>query len=240
MGKSRGKSGSGDGSAQGPDTGPVVGERSSGRGRSIRWILFGILILYTLVGVYHAQLLTALGRYLVVEHPPSKSDLVVCLAGGNIERGLATADCYQKGLAPKIFIAPEEPPDSFELLKSRSIEYPRTVDLFVDLLLKLGVPRPAILIGERPSESTAGEARLVRELLARERYRSIILVTSPTHSRRSFLTFSKILGSDVRIQVVPSPYSKFNPEDWWRHRKYAREVLWEYQKLAYYYLMELR
>jgi uncharacterized SAM-binding protein YcdF (DUF218 family) len=240
MGKSRGESGSGDGSAPGPDTGPVGGERSSGRGRSIRWVLFGILIFYTLVGVFHAQLLTALGRYLVVEHTPSKSDLIVCLAGGNIERGLATADCYQKGLAPKIFISPEEPPDSIELLKSRSIEYPRTIDLFVDLMLKLGVPRSAILIGEKPSGSTAGEARIVRELLDREGYRSIILVTSPTHTRRSFLTFSRILGSDIRIQLVPSPYSKFNPEDWWKQRKYAREVLWEYQKLAYYYLSELR
>jgi uncharacterized SAM-binding protein YcdF (DUF218 family) len=240
MGTSRGKSGFGDGSAPGPDTGPVGGERSSGRGRSIRWVLFGILIFYTLVGVYHTQILTTLGRFLVVEHTPTRSDLIVCLSGGNIERGLAAADCYRKGLAPKIFIAPEEPPDSFELLKSRSIEYPRTIDLFVDLVLKLGVPRSAILIGERPSGSTAGEASLVRELLAREGYRSIILVTSPTHSRRSFLTFSKILGSDVRIQMVPSPYSSFNPEDWWKQRKYARGVLWEYQKLVYYYLKELR
>jgi uncharacterized SAM-binding protein YcdF (DUF218 family) len=213
----------------------------SGWGRTLKWTLFGLALLYALIASFHVQILTELGRYLVVEHAPSRSDLIVCLSGRNIERGLSAAECYHKGLAPRIFIAPEEPPDGLALLSSKSIEYPQTVDLLTGLLQNLGVPRSALLIGSRPAPSTADEAKIVEELMEREGHRSIILVTSPIHSRRSYLTFTKVLsGKDIRIQVVPSPYSKFRPEDWWKHRKYQREVLLEYQKLAYYHLKELR
>jgi hypothetical protein len=33
---------------------------------------------------------------------------------------------------------------------------------------------------------------------------------------------------------MPTPYSKFRPEDWWKTRGYVREVIMEYQKLIYY------
>lgn len=225
-----------------PDTGPQGSEKQSAwRGRSLRWLFFVAIILYVLLAAYHVQILQGIGRILVVEHEPSKSDLIVCLAGGNIERALGTADLYHKGLAPRIFIAPEEPPDGYDLLRSKGIQYPRTIDLMLMLLQELGVPKSAILVGERASSSTRSEAEIVREVVEREKFRSLILVTSPTHSRRTHVTFTKILkDQDVRIQVVPTSYSNFRTEDWWAHRKYVREVLMEYEKLAYYYVKELR
>lgn len=224
------------------DTGlPAPEKQDGGRGRSLKWVFFLVMVLYVLLAAYHVQILKAIGNGLIVEHAPSKSDLLVCLSGGNVERALGTADLYHKGLAPRIFIAPEEPPDGYDLVRSKGIQYPQTIDLLVMLLQKLDVPRSAILVGERPSDSTRAEAEIVRELMEKEQYRSLILITSPTHSRRTYLTFRKILeDQDVRIQVVPTPYSNFKPEDWWKRRRYVREVLVEYEKLVYYYLKELR
>lgn len=224
-----------------PDTGMDGPEKRSPRGRFLKPVLLGVILAYILVAAFHVQILAAIGRFLVIEHETSKSDLLVCLAGGNIERGLATADIYHKGLAPRIFVAPEEPPDGLDLLEGKGIEYPRTIDLMVRLLQELGVPRSAILIGEHSSGSTKGEADMVRDLVEKEKYRSIILITSPTHTRRAYLTFSKVMEEkDVRIQVVPTRYSNFSAEEWWKHRKYVREVILEYEKLVYYYLKELR
>ncbi len=225
-----------------PDTGPPGPENQTGtKTRSLRWVLFLLVVLYMLVAAFHVQILQRIGGALVVEHEPSKSDLIVTLAGGNIERALASADLYHRGLAPRIFIAPEEPPDGYDLLRSRGIEYPRTVDQTVRLLQDLKVPESAIVVGRQTSNSTRREAEIVRDLAEREKVRSLILVTSPTHTRRVFWTFSKILDDlEVRIQVVPSPYSGFRAEDWWKHRKYARQVIAEYEKLAYYYVRELR
>ena len=213
----------------------------SGLAGYFKWIFLGIVLVYVLFSYYHAPILTRVGGYLVVDSTPSESDLIVCLAGGNVERGLGTADLYSKGYAPRVFMAREEPPDGLEWAREKGVEYPESIDLMVMLLEALGVPRSAILRSEQPVGSTLEEARLVREVVKQQGYSSLILVTSPTHTRRVLLTFRKVFeGEDIRLHVVPTPYSRFRPEDWWQSRKYAREVIVEYQKLIFYVLKDLR
>lgn len=223
------------------DAKPVEPERKKlGRAGLLKWLFFLLALLYVLFSYYHTPILTLLGRYLIVEHPPQKSDLIVCLAGGNVERGLAVADAYQKGLAPRIFMAREVPPDGFALLKERGVGYPENVDLMVNLLEGLGIPQSAFLTSDRPSKSTFEEATLVRELVKKSNYNSLIIITTPYHCRRAWLTFRKVFEkSDVRILMLPSSYSDFKPADWWKKRRYVREVIIEYQKLIYYRLKYL-
>jgi uncharacterized SAM-binding protein YcdF (DUF218 family) len=206
-----------------------------------KWFFVAIILLYVLLSYYHGPVLTWVGRILVLEDTPTKSDLIVCLAGRNLERGLGAVDLYQKGLAPRIFVAKEEPPDGLEWVRQKGVQYPESLDLMILLLEGLGVPRSAILTAERPVDSTLEEARLVKEAVKREGYASLILITSPTHTRRVGLTFRKAFeGEDMRLHVVSTPYSRFRPEDWWKSRKYTRDVILEYQKLLFYVLKELR
>jgi uncharacterized SAM-binding protein YcdF (DUF218 family) len=203
----------------------------------IRWLIFLVFVIYVLITYFHASILTGLGRYLILEKPPEKSDLLVCLAGGNIERGLATADAYQDGLAPRIFIAREELPDGYELLRDRGVQYPESRDLFIRLLLDLGVPESAILTSDVRVNSTMAEARLVKEEAEEREIRSLILITSPIHTRRAWLTYRKVFEkTDVRIGIHPSEYSGFDPKDWWKKRRYVKQVIVEYQKLIFYAL----
>ena len=84
-------------------------------------------------------------------------------------------------------------------------------------------------------ESTLAEAEVIRDVAAEKGYRSIILVTSPMHTRRSWLTFRKVFEDEkVDFIMAPSRYTEFRPEDWWKTRKYVKEVIIEYQKLIYY------
>jgi uncharacterized SAM-binding protein YcdF (DUF218 family) len=220
---------------------PIEPERKKmGKVGLLKWLFFLFALLYVLFSYYHAPILTLLGRYLIVQHPPQKSDLIVCMAGGNVDRGLAVADAYQRGLAPRIFMAREVPPDGYALLKERGVRYPESVDLMLNLLEGLGIPRSAFLTSDRPSESTFDEATLVRELVKKSDYNSLIIITTPYHCRRVWLTFRKVFEkSDVRILMLPSSYSDFNPADWWKKRRYLREVIIEYQKLIYYTLKYL-
>jgi uncharacterized SAM-binding protein YcdF (DUF218 family) len=200
-----------------------------------KWILIGIVLLYVLLSYFHVPILTQLGKYLVVQHPAAKSDLIVCLAGGDVERGLASADLFTRGLAPKIFIAREPIPNGLDTLKQKGVPYPESVDLVAMILKGLGVPETAVVRGDQPVQSTFEEAERVAALVKEKKYRSLILVTSPTHSRRAWLTFRHVIpDKDVRITVIPTPYSKFRAEDWWKTRAYVREVILEYQKLIYY------
>ena len=217
-----------------PEKGPIEpGGQTVFRLTFFRWLFFGIVLIYFLLTYFHDPMLKGLGRYLVVSHPLQKSDLIVCLTGANVERGLAAADAYRKAFAPRVFLAKERLPDGYEALKGRGLHYPETKDLLVMLLGGLGVPRDALLVGDKPATNVLDEAGQAREIVKAKGFRSIIVVTSPIYSRRAWLTFKKVLGEDkdVRILVHPTPYSKFDPEDWWKSGPYAKEVIAEYLKL---------
>jgi uncharacterized SAM-binding protein YcdF (DUF218 family) len=223
------------------DSKPIEPERKRmGKAWVLKWLFFLLAIFYVLLSYYRVPILTGLGRYLIVEHPPQKSDLIVGLAGGNVDRGLAVADAYGKGLAPRIFVAREDPPDGYALLKERGVNYPESVDLMRIILEGLGIPRSAFLTSDRQAKSTFEEANLVKDVVMKSGYSSIIVITTPYHSRRAWLTFRKVFEeNDVRLLMLPSPYSDFNPADWWKKRRYLREVIIEYQKLIYYTLKYL-
>jgi uncharacterized SAM-binding protein YcdF (DUF218 family) len=223
-------------SVQGGD--PIEPERLKiTRANLLKWLFFLLVVLYMLSSYFRVPILTRLGQFLVVADVPQKSDLIVCLAGGNIERGLATADLYKRGLAPSVFLTSVEPPDGYGLLKERGLHYPENVDLLLMVLRGLGVPDAALLKGHRRIASTYDEAVLVKALVEKRGYGSIILVTSPPHSRRAWMTFKRVLReADCRIFMVPTPYSGFNPTDWWKKPKYFRQVVLEYQKLFFYLL----
>ncbi len=227
----------GEGHWEPPDQpGPIAPEGEKNRRITyLKVIIFLFIIVYGLISHFHAPLLTYLGGYLVLKQNPPKSDLIVCLAGGNVERGIAAAEAFHEGLAPRILITREDPPDGYRLLEERGLRYPESVDLLAGLLNDLGVPDSAVIVNRQPITTTYEEAQLVRRVAGKEDYGSIVLVTSPTHTRRAWLTFKKVFeGTPVEVFVLSTPYSGFNPKDWWRHRKYLREVVIEYQKLIFY------
>ena len=219
-----------------PDVEPIEPEgKRIKRQNLLKWAFFLLAFVYILLSHYHAPILMRVGRYLLVEHDPQKSDLIVCLAGGNIERGLAAAEAYEKGFAPHIYISREEPPDGHEFLKGRGVNYPASVDLLIILLEGLRVPRSAILMSDGVVKSTWEEAETIRELVKRKGFRSLMVITSPTHSRRAWLTLRNVFKDlDVRILMIPSKYSGFKPEEWWKQRRYVRHVIIEYEKLIFY------
>jgi uncharacterized SAM-binding protein YcdF (DUF218 family) len=215
---------------------PIEPERRKGGTISrLKWVFFLFVVIYTLLSAFRAPILMGLGTYLIVEHTPQESDLIIVLAGGNIERGLTAVDAFRSGLAPNVFMAREEPADGYELLRQRGVDYPQNVDLMIMLLEQQGISRSGFFTSDRPVLSTLEEAEYIRDLVFKRGYKSLILITSPTHSRRAWLTFKKIFEeTHVRILMLPSSYSGFKPEDWWTQRKYVREVVIEYQKLIYY------
>ncbi len=214
-----------------PDSG------TSNRKPVLKWILFIAFVLLTVLTAYREPLLMRLGGYLVVSHELEDSDLIVCLSGRAIERALAAADVYREGFAPNVFIAPEVFPDGYEALVRHGIDVPLSIAVIRRILMKKEVPESAVIEGESPAGSTMAEAMMVKALAKEKGYSSIIVITSPTHTRRAWWTFRSVLiEDDVVVRMHPTPYSGFRVEDWWKKRRYVREVLLEYQKLVYYAL----
>ena len=122
---------------------------SIGSSRKERSAFFLFILLYIVLSYYRTPILTRLGTYLIVQHEPVKSDLIVCLSGGNIERGMASADAYHKGLATRIFIAREELPDGYETLREKGVHYPEAREMTMMILRGLGVPDAALMTSDQ-------------------------------------------------------------------------------------------
>jgi len=198
-------------------------------------LLFIFIALYFVVTLYRIPLLTALGSYLIVEHEAEKADVIVCLAGKNVERSLAVVDAYRKGLAPYIFMAKKSKPDGFEYLTKKVRTYPADFDLFTSIMEGFQIPEKVILSSVDRVDNTMDEARLVHKFVLERGFKSLILITSLTHSRRAWLTFTKVFTDDgIKIISLPSHYQLFNPKDWWKKRKCIKDLILEYQKMIYY------
>lgn len=210
-------------------------KRLGSRFSILKWLLFLFFIFYFILSAYRIPLLIKLGNYLIVEHKAEKSDLIVCLAGEDVERALAVIDAHRQGLAPYIFRAKEVKPDSFDYLKEKVRDYPANFDLFKLIMDSFGIPEKVILSTEDRVNSTLDEAKVVHKFVLDRGFKSLILITSLTHSRRAWRTFKKVFkDDDIKIISLPSHYQLFNPKDWWTKRKYTKELIFEYQKLIYY------
>ncbi len=221
-----------------PSSRPIEPERRPfTRKTYVRWGLFLALGIWIALTVYHEPLLSRIGGFLVVSHELQESDLIVCLSGHAVERSLAAADIYREGLAPRVFVAREVPPDGYDVLEREGIRIPETVDVATRILAGRGVPAEAVIVSKDPARSTESEAAMVRALVQERGWDSVIVITSPPHTRRAWWMFRHAMEKEgVRIQVAPSSYSGFRAEDWWKTRRYVREVIVEYQKLLFYAL----
>lgn len=216
---------------------PESGEEKRFKSRIIKQILFTIIILLIILWEYHTVFLTLAGNHLVLEHKPEKADLIVCLGGNNIERGLAASDAYNAGLAPWIYISRPQVSDGYDMLEGKGVKYPEEADLLEMFLKDLKIPEEAVIRDDTYVENTFDEALLVKKEVNRRGFKSLIIITSPTHSRRAWRTYKKVFeDTDIKIYSLPSSYSGFNPDNYWHERKYLKEVVLEYQKFIFYIL----
>jgi uncharacterized SAM-binding protein YcdF (DUF218 family) len=129
--------------------------------------------------------------------------------------------------------------DERELLQL-GIDVSRKHEISKKVLEKLGVPENAIMFPEREAFNTYQEAFIVKRFISKRKIRSIILVTSKTHTRRASMIFRFVLGKDVEVICRPTDHERFRADRWWKRKKHIREVATEYVALFYYSLAFLK
>jgi uncharacterized SAM-binding protein YcdF (DUF218 family) len=173
---------------------------------------------------------------LVVSEKPEPSDAIVVLAGGVPGRAGEAAELFRDGLASYIVITTERPPDGIEEFRSRGIHLVESYENYLRVLHGTGVPAERIIRLEKPVESTFDEMAAVRDLCERKNWKSLIIVTSNYHTRRTRLTARFFLGSGIRHSVVASRYGGIHTDDWWKRRNDIQAFVVEFQKLVAYTL----
>jgi uncharacterized SAM-binding protein YcdF (DUF218 family) len=196
-------------------------------------ILLVIVLLSALVYSLRAPLLTGLANYLIsTDTPLEKADMIFVLNGDYDTRPFYTSDLYQQGLAPIVTIAQTEssPAERLGLVDNPT-------DIAVEVMILRGVPVDKLLVlnTSEPVTSTFDESRTLRQYVETNNIRSVIMVTSAFHTRRSRWIFERELaGVQVELQVAGAPYPNFDASNWWQYEDGLINLNNEYIKLVFY------
>jgi uncharacterized SAM-binding protein YcdF (DUF218 family) len=183
--------------------------------------------------------LPSLGRFLVVSDPlPADADAVIVLAGAPLERLAEAAQLLRAGLAPRVVLTRERLPAAAVALAREGARLPEGHDLSRRALRDLGVADDAIETLPRRASSTTSEALVVAAVACRRGWRRLVVVTSPSHTRRARMILRRALSPEVDLAVRPAAAAYFPASHWWRRRHAAKQVLFEYQKLLNFWLRE--
>lgn len=157
------------------------------------------------------------GRWLEREDPLAHSDVIFVLSGGLPQRAVEAGRVYTRGYASEVWLSrPDGPADELAKLGIHFIneeEYNRQI------LIHQGVPESVIHVLPEPVVNTEEELQEVGREMRRNGKSTIILVTSPQHSRRVWTLWQKLVGNDPRAAVHAAHDDPFDADHWWRNTR---------------------
>jgi uncharacterized SAM-binding protein YcdF (DUF218 family)/glycosyltransferase involved in cell wall biosynthesis len=189
----------------------------------------GLLFLYLLIS--YTPLVWGLAAPLKLEDAPRPADAIVVLAGGVGESGLA-GEGYQERVTHAVALYHSR--HARHLIFSSGYSYLfKEAEIMRVLAVSLGVPAEAIALEEKAG-STYENVKFVKEILFQNRWRSILLVSSPYHMRRASLTFRKV-APEIAVTHTPVPESQFYHHSVGASLPQVRGILQEYLGILYYW-----
>ncbi len=185
----------------------------------LRKALLFLVAVVVLCVLFSGTLLGAMGSFLVKAEPPSKSDMILVLAGdsrGN--RILKAAELVKAGYAPKALVS--GPDGNYGYYEC---------DLAIPFAVKAGYPEAYFLHFENMARSTRDEARVVAAELRRLGAHRILVVTSDYHTRRAARMYHDE-APDLDIHMVAAPDTFFSAGGWWHNREGRKTLFMEWSK----------
>jgi uncharacterized SAM-binding protein YcdF (DUF218 family) len=204
--------------------------------RTRRRLWNGLLVLVVAVVVLRLAapaLLESYAKWLIVEDPVRPSDAIVTLSGAEGERLFDAIRLWKEKIAPRLVIVGPDTP----LLKVYTREDSLSQgEIKKRIAIRKGVPEEDIILA-LGATSTYEEAESALREASERGWKSIVIVTSPFHTRRARATYHAVFrgsGVEVRVHHLPIPLSQSDPKRWWRRERDTMSVLTETIKLAYY------
>jgi uncharacterized SAM-binding protein YcdF (DUF218 family) len=175
---------------------------------------------------------------LIVEKPLERADAILILSGSSVyvERTQKAALVYKQGVAPKILLTDDGGRAGWSKSERRN---PKFVEAAQNNLIAEGVPAENIEIIAVKVSGTIEEAEALRDKINQTHWKTVLIVTSAYHTRRSLWTFEKVLENEnVQIGIVSPPTGEQTPSPfvWWLTVKGWSLVAGEYVKILYYRL----
>ncbi len=227
-------------------------------------IILSALSIITIIPIVAWLVLYLKGKRFALRDRLQKADAIVVLAGtrGNIQyldgKICTAVRLYKEGWAPYIICSGKfsvKITDKATLIPLQELEVAaingriekqnvataaKTWDVGLgakyihDQALKMGVPSEALLV-EDESLHTRENAEYVLKLLKEHNLHSIILVTSPFHQLRTYLTFAKVLfPHGIEILNHYADADEWHPATWFLSKEHRELVKSETKRIKLY------
>lgn len=205
--------------------------------------IFKLFFIFSTVylAIFYTPLIWYLTSPLKISQLPQSADCIVVFAGGVGESGKAgqgyeervqyAVELYRMGFAK-------------HMLFSSGYAYVYKEPLVMKVLaVSLGVPEEAIIL-EEEAKNTYENVKFSNDILAKNNWNKILLVSSPYHIRRVSLVFNKI-AKNIRVRYLPITNSLFyshpNRDEYGRriwkriNMQQIKGILHEYLGVIYYW-----
>lgn len=161
------------------------------------------------------------GSFLVDSDTPSPADSIVVLGGDQygfrVNKAVALV---RQGIAPRVVVSGNN--WYFGLWEC---------ELAIDQAVKQGQPRDLFTPFRHAAGSTDEELQAIFAEAKKQGWKSIVIVTSNYHTRRTHLLAERHHVEGLRVQVVASEDGFFRPDEWWWHRESRKVLFLEWTKL---------
>ena len=125
--------------------------------------------------------LRAAGRALVVDEPVEPADVIVLPTWAGAAGAIDAADLVHHGTASLVAVLAEPAKPAERELARRGVPFAGENADLVHLLHALGVANVELI---RPAAGTEAEGEVLLAWCGRRQFRSVLVVSSPDHSRR--------------------------------------------------------
>ncbi len=180
----------------------------------------------------------AAARALIVRAELTHADALVVLSGSGVyqERTGRAAQLWKEGRADRIILTSDSQRGGWSEVERRN---PMFVERAVAELQRAGVAADRIEVLPEPVTSTYDEAVLLRRYATQHGLRSLLIVTSAYHTRRTLWTLRTVFqgsGIEVGLEGVAPGQQSPTASTWWLYCLGWRTVALEYLKFGYYFL----
>jgi uncharacterized SAM-binding protein YcdF (DUF218 family) len=165
------------------------------------------------------------GKWLVVEDSLTQSRAIAVLSGNMPLRAIEAAKLYRQGYAPEVWLTHSTEPGA--TLEEMGIPFAGEDFYNTRILIHEGVPPGAIRVLEPPIVNTADEIKVIASALSSEKDRTVIIVTTKAHTRRTQLLWRRLAAGRGRAIVRAASADPFEPDKWWRTSGDALDVVRE-------------
>jgi len=186
--------------------------------------LFAAIALAVLLALLAAGILAfrGAGRWLIREDALRPAGAIVVLSGAMPERAEEAARIFRMGYAHEVWLT--HPVGPGQKLAAMGIQFMSEDDYSREVLIHEGVPAAGIRILPGTIVDTEQEVDEIAREMRNDRLSTVIVVTSPPHTRRVHVLWRELAPRNLHVIVRAAYEDRFDANHWWRNTHDALAV----------------